>query len=548
MAAESFCYLNQQLLLAGDIERNPGPRTPKYPCGECTRACTSYKGAKASILCESCEVWFHSDCVGLTDSALDTLGRSDLPWECYRCGLPNFSSGLFDSTILDESNYSATNSETHSSTSSTSSHHPGSPLAKSSPNKRNSNQTIKNLRLLEVNFQSIFSKRAEFWSVLDATKPDVVFGCETWLKPNIANGEVFPPGYDIYRCDRRDGYGGVLLGVHNSLNSHLITIKSDAEIVAAKIINDNQTIVLASVYRPPKNDLKYMEDLNSAISHLCQGNPGAAVWIAVDINLPDITWETYSVASHQYTLAINDSFLNLLDTAGLEQMVNFPTRGDNTLDNILTNRPSLTNRCSGLPALSDHDMVFMDANARAYRRKSVRRKILLWKRADLVTTRSRVHQMSDDFTSKFTTSTPVEDLATALQLELEEIINDCVPSKLSSTRVNQPWFNSKSKHILRQKGRAFKKARRTNKARDWIRFKRLKKDALNICRNSYNTYVHDIIHSVPAGCRNKKLGALVKAKRCDLMCCTSERRRLSTHGSQGQSQHSKPAIHIGFLN
>ncbi|XP_038045149.1 uncharacterized protein LOC119719722 [Patiria miniata] len=198
-------------------------------------------------------------------------------------------------------------------------------------------------------------------------------------------------------------------------------------------------------------------------------------------------------------------------------MVNFPTRGDNTLDIILTNRPSLTNRCSGLPALSDHDMVFMDANARAYRRKPVRRKILLWKRADLVTIRSRVHQMSVDFTSKFTTSTPVEDFATALQLELEEIINDCVPSKLSSTRVNQPWFNSKSKHILRQKGRAFKKARGTNKARDWIRFKRLKKEAQNICRNSYNTYVHDIIHSVPAGCRNKKLGALVKAKRCDLM-------------------------------
>ena len=463
-------HLLQQLLilLAGDIESNPGPRPPRFPCGECSRACTSYKGAKASILCESCDVWFHSDCVGLTDSALSTLSRSDLPWECYRCGLPNFSSGLFDSTILDGSSSGSSNNETHFSSSSTSSSHPSSPLANSSPNKSSSNnQSFKNLRILEVNFQSIFSKRAEFWSVLEATKPDVVYGCETWLK-------------------------GVQLAFHSSLKNHQITIHSDSEIVAAKIINDKQSIVLASLYRPTNNDLEYMESLNSAIGQLCKNNPGAVVWIAGDINLNDIEWETHSIASHQYKLAINESFLNLLETAGLEQIVNFPTRGDNTLDVIITNRPSLTNRWSGLPGLSDHDMVYMDANVRAARRKPVRCKILLWKRAGFDSIRSRVHQMSTDFTLKYTTSTPVEDLATALQHELDNIINECVPSKMSTTRSNQPWFNSASKSILRRKARAFKKARRTNKARDWTRFKHLKKEAQKVCQNFYNKYVHDL--------------------------------------------------------
>ena len=215
------------------------------------------------------------------------------------------------------------------------------------------------------------------------------------------------------------------------------------------------------------------------------------------------------------TQAGNESFLMLFLTAGLEQVVNFPTRGDNTLDVIITNRPALTNRCSGLPGLSDPDMVFTDANVRASRRKPVRRKILLWKRADFDYIRSRVHQMSSDFTHKFTTSTPEEDLATALQHELDNIINECVPSKMSSIRSNQPSFNSASKRILRRKGRAFKKARRTYKARGWTRFKRLKKEAQNVCRSSYNKYVNDIISSVPAGSRNKKLGALVKSKRCD---------------------------------
>ena len=48
--------------------------------------------------------------------------------------------------------------------------------------------TIKNhqgLRMLVINFQSIYSKGAEFWSLLEATKPDVIIGCETWLKSSM---------------------------------------------------------------------------------------------------------------------------------------------------------------------------------------------------------------------------------------------------------------------------------------------------------------------------------------------------------------------------
>ena len=29
-------------------------------------------------------------------------------------------------------------------------------------------------------------------------KPDVILGCETWLKPGMGYGEIFPPGY--YSC------------------------------------------------------------------------------------------------------------------------------------------------------------------------------------------------------------------------------------------------------------------------------------------------------------------------------------------------------------
>ena len=501
------------ILLAGDIETNPGPRTPKYPCGECMKACTSYKGSQASILCDSCNSWFHTNCVGLSDIVLDSLGRCDLPWECYKCGIPNISTSLFDSFISNSSETSTSTSR--SSCSSTSSIQPSSPLAASSPAKSDDFRikTINNLRTVEINFQSLYAKREEFWCLLEATKPDIIFGCETWLNPSKTYGELFPPGFDLYRRDRKDSYGGVLLGIQSSLNSHQLNIKTDAEFIAAKIINRNQPIIVGALYRLPNNNQQQTDDLNQAILDTCKSTPGAAVWIGGDVNLPDIDWSNNSIVSHQYPIALNESFLQMLDIAGLEQIVDFPTRGDNTLDVILTNRPSLTNRCEGAPGLSDHDIVFTDIEVKAQRRKPVQHKILLWKRADFDAIRCRVKKWSDQYTTKHSTSTPVEQLANEMQQELENVVADLVPSKLSSTRGGQPWFNTQTKRAIRRKRRAFKKARRTNKDRHWARFRKLKRETQKTCRQAYNKYVYDIVNSEPGG--NKKLGALVKSKRSD---------------------------------
>ncbi len=217
--------------------------------------------------------------------------------------------------------------------------------------------------------------------------------------------------------------------------------------------------------------------------------------------------------AHQYPRAINDSFLQALCDAGLDQIVKFPTHGVNTLDVILTNRPTLVVRCEGAPGLSRHDIVFTEINIQAERRKPVRRKILLWKRADWDAIRARVKEWTGTFTSQNSVNTPVETLANTLQEELQTVLNDLVPSKLSSTRYGQPWFNSKTKRAVRRKKRAYKKAKRTNKESDWRRYGRQKKETKKVCRQVYNKYVYDVVNSDPGG--NKKLGAIVKSKRCD---------------------------------
>ena len=65
----------------------------------------------------------------------------------------------------------------------------------------------------------------------------------------------------------------------------------------------------------------------------------------------------------------------------LEQMVTSPTRGQNILDLFFTTNPTLVNKTSILPGLSDHDIVIVEINSRPEIIKQVPRDITLYKKS-----------------------------------------------------------------------------------------------------------------------------------------------------------------------
>ena len=67
--------------------------------------------------------------------------------------------------------------------------------------------------------------------------PDVIIGCQTWLKPDISDSEIFPPGYHVYSKDRADGYVGVFLSISTCLSSN--QIETEGRFVAAKVLSSN---------------------------------------------------------------------------------------------------------------------------------------------------------------------------------------------------------------------------------------------------------------------------------------------------------------------
>jgi hypothetical protein len=58
--------------------------------------------------------------------------------------------------------------------------------------------------------------------------------------------------------------------------------------------------------------------------------------ISGDLNLPDFNWTNQTVTNNQYPIMTNQSFLKIVADNGLEQIVDYPTYKDNTLDLIFT--------------------------------------------------------------------------------------------------------------------------------------------------------------------------------------------------------------------
>ena len=143
------------------------------------------------------------------------------------------------------------------------------------------------------------SKEAILGCFVDTHKPDIIFGTESWLSPSISSSEIFPHGYNVYRQDRSDGYGGVFLACHSKLISREILLTTRCEVVASLITLDNsQSLIVCSVYRPPNNDVSYLQQLCCDLEGLVNKHPNTQIWIAGDLNLPNINWNNNSVEGH----------------------------------------------------------------------------------------------------------------------------------------------------------------------------------------------------------------------------------------------------------
>ncbi|KAK3098073.1 hypothetical protein FSP39_015909 [Pinctada imbricata] len=325
-----------------------------------------------------------------------------------------------------------------------------------------------------------------------------------------------PPGYDTYRKDRSDGYGGVLVAVKSNFSSSQIDMNLQSEMVAVHITGEkNTSLVVGSFYRQPNRDPNHARQLCDDITKIVRDNQKSTIWIAGDANLPDILWNTDTINGNRYPTEINESFLQMKNDTGLEQVITFPTRDNNMLEIFLTNKPGLINRCTPIPGISDHDTIaYIEASVKAKYKRPTKRKIYLWKKANVEELHTEMQNFANEFTTRYNKNTDVNTLWNIFAEESTQQMNTHIPTKWTSERYSQVWINRDIKKLTRRKKHSYKHAKRTGKKKDWERFYQLKRQTQTTCKQAYKDYIANMLEEDNTT-NPKKFWSFIKCKRSE---------------------------------
>ena len=176
------------------------------------------------------------------------------------------------------------------------------------------------------NVMSLSPKIEEIRLVVNKIAPEIAVFAETWLRQAIPDSIVNIPGYNIFRKDRIEKtHGGVCVYVQNQMKVDILSniISPSFEVLwlklrPRKLPRGISLIFLGAIYHPPgSHDLAMIDYLIDSLTKVEAMYSNCGIVLMSDLK-------------RLKTSSISRSFK-------LKQFVNFPTRGERTLDMILTN-------------------------------------------------------------------------------------------------------------------------------------------------------------------------------------------------------------------
>lgn len=292
--------------------------------------------------------------------------------------------------------------------------------------------------MINLNARSVLNKIEELESVLLIHDPDVAVITETWLHEGIADEEVVPPSYRVFRRDRGTRGGGVALLIKKNIECTAFGGVQVNESIFCKLQLNGVSIIVGAVYRPPNAPLSFLETLSDFLEGHIRDN--TKVIIAGDFNLPGLRWDTLVPGATE----VKDCEL-LLEIAynfNLKQVVNEITRHGPTSGSILDliflsdgfREPEIMLH----DGLSDHKLISLKCEFGSVTKYKKREPKLVpdFQNADDVTILDYLETTFDNFER----SRPVNEL----WKEFKNAVNYCMAHYVPRKRVNpkkySPWI------------------------------------------------------------------------------------------------------------
>ena len=548
------------IILAGDIEMNPGPRfqcrtckkyckaaekavkcedcekrfhascvnlgpvelqkiesdNDSWYCSNCKAECSLCSGAvlnsHKAVQCDKCEMWVHNNCSFMSDSEYETMQNSNCTWICPKCDFFNFSDSFFNEQFnMESENRFDLLAKGHET--------------KSTETLTSKNSFISGLKFSSININSIRGKKLELLAFIDFHQSKILAIQETKIDNSILTSELFPESfpYSVYRKDRTLNGGGVMLLVHKDIpHMPLTELDNDSESVWVKLFVNKKTHFVASWYRPPvdghlpvsdngndllnsleKFDNLFREQLDK-IKNINKGNKPPLIHVLGDFNFRDIVWpDRLSKSGSSLSQTEGQILIDIMNDHGLEQLVNFPTRERNTLDLILTSLPGQFADIHSPDKLSDHDIVSGTLKIAIPPIKKPRRKVYRYQKGDYESMRAETLKFAKErYFNGYSDTRSVQENFNLITSFIQESADKHIPSKTSRSVSSVPWITPEIRRKIRRKNATHAKAKKTGSAKFRSKFESLRKEIKADIRKQHDLYVNNLVGDVKANPRD----------------------------------------------
>ena len=293
---------------------------------------------------------------------------------------------------------------------------------------------------------------------------DVCVVVETFLKTKIPDTYVWIDGFSIFRRDRKvctcrksqcpklHKGGGILVYTRSSMHCQYHSTSSDVESMWIKVEAENNPIFINASYAPPNATMSYMASLTDYIAteveRIQRTFPKAVIYIAGDFN----------------RMNLEDIELSCC----VSPLLSPPTRGDATLDIVLTNRPNLFEgiTCFVPKVETDHMGVLVFPR----KKNKPERYPCYFRLYNSFGHRKFQSLIADPNFNNGNTfkdgNTELDIMAESLEKNIQNCLQECFPlRKVIMSSKDPVWLTPKMKWLLKKKRTAIRKGQHRNSQR-----------------------------------------------------------------------------------
>ena len=322
---------------------------------------------------------------------------------------------------------------------------------------------------------------------------DVVGICETWLNESVIDNEIIP-GYSIFRRDREDLGGGVIVAVKGNIQAsrRFDLEREDTELVVVELKRCHEKSVLLYCFYHPNASPDPILKLNSS---LCDNCESACIIVFGDFNLPELDWSDDQTAPiNNGSRAEHNLFCDLMDDNFLHQFIPGPTHlAGNKLDLLLCNWPEVIGSVRSFHPRdglfpSDHYVVEFEIILKFKRAKRVTRQFYDFKNGNFDDLRDSLTRLPFDVA----TSADVNEHWSNWKDLFLTAVKEHIPIKTVGDKNSPPWIDGEVRHLIRKKYAALKKFRLNKSPERKLKLRKLSQNIKYLVRSKHRQYLAKI--------------------------------------------------------